>query len=937
MPTYTPSYYAFPTGATAGTVTVASGFNTNYTNGPIGEVYAIGNASAAVISAPVTPATTVTGYQLLYTVSIQGLASDYTASGYYGNITLTSKSTGQVIQFKIPQPPAGANNYGVDVQFTNGSLSFTGNTSASGAWTMWMTQGGTTSNWGNSSVAVPATGTSTIDIGNYVTSTPAVLNASDTSSANFPTTYTLTTGTDTNSSLGIPSTLTNGIISGALSSGAQTLTTGDSIVVTGTGNVLNATLAGGVSPTLGTWSGVQTFNLTPNATGSVITATGVTGLTTLNFTSSALTAGQTVSVQGLATAPTTIGLSSDSAGTYLVGSTIAASTNLALNVATVGVGTAAVILNLTPYNSSTVGYTGITINSTGSTNYLQVNTGASTETSLTVTGSSSLYLQSGAVANQNNITTIDASQMTAGGLVVEGLSTITTANGGGTPATNAYLGSGSTLSTFKGGSAGTYILDLSGVTTASTVTGLTVTDLSTATNTVILNNSIVGVAGVLTANLTKFVNVQNIGVYNGTASGTASTINDAYLNGATTLKLYNDATNAFLFGNVTVNNAISGLTVDFGALLRTASGDTVAVNSAATTGASTLTLKFNGQTTNDTFNIGSTGAGESNVTLNVTGTDVLSGAITFVANSGNSETVNITGTGNLTLGAAGNAVTLTGNGTSIIDSGTGTLNIAGTGANGTNASVINAATTAGLTMGGLDTSASGVTVTGSTSVLNTIFGSAQSDNITASLVGGDIIRGGAKGDVINLNASHSAGDTLNYAVADVALGGGGVNAITITNADTINNFIGGASKDVLQVSVAFGTLTAPSSATGVAFVGSATNIGTTQYVNTVAGANGTKTVVDFTTADSNLTSGASTLLTTQAGVTQAVADLTTNTLFTTTTASNQIFLIHDASNNVAVVDVNHANAANTAIQAGEVSLLGVLVGETGTFVAGNFA
>jgi hypothetical protein len=782
MTTYTPSNYSFATGATAGTVTVAGGFNTYYTNGPIGEIYAIGNTSAAIIDSPVVPAPSVTGYQQLYVVSIQGMSSDYTASGYYGNITLTSKSTGQVIQFKIPQPPAGANNYGVDVQFTNGSVAFTANTSPSGVWTMWLTQGGSPSTWGNYSTAVPATVTgstaSALDLSLYAQN-PGALNPSDTSLANFPTIYTLTTGADTTASLGIPGNASNIIINGALSGGAQTLTSGDTVVVTGTGNVLNATVLTGSNVTLGAWSGVQTFNLTNGSTtGSVaaITATGVTGLTSLDFTNS--TTG--ITVNGLGTAPAAIGLSSTASGTFTAASTIAAATNLVLNVSTVGVLGAAAVLNLSPYSGAT-GYTGITINSSGSSNYLQVTTGATTETGLTVTGSGALSLSSGLAGSQNNITSIDASAMTAGGLTVAGAATIAT--GGGAA---AYLGTGSLLTTFKGSQAGTNILDLSG-TGASTVTGLTVTDTAAATNTVILSSA---VASALSANLSSFSNVQNIGVYQ-TSTLAGASINDAYLNGAATIKLYSDTATTAAFGNVTVINAINGLTVDPGGVLGTGGSYTVGVSSATTSGASTLTVKFGtgsaALATDDTINLGTTAGGETTVNL-VVGTAAsltLSGVITETSNAGQSGALAISGMGAVTL--SGGVSFAGGSGSAITDTDTSSLSLAAT-----NAASINASAGGGLIMTAADTSLTGAVITGATSYANTLRGSAYADIITGSSVGGDNLYGGAGANSILLG-THRTADTI------------WVNAvIASTNTDTLTGYSVSGS-DLIKLSAASNT------------------------------------------------------------------------------------------------------------------------------------
>jgi subtilase family serine protease len=183
MSSYLSSSYTFPSTTNKGSITVADGSNTQYSGGPLGQVYVIGSGSEAIITNPALPAAGAGGFQQLYTLQIQGQVSDWTASSALGVVTLTSKVTGQVIQFSIPQPPADtavANNYGVDVQFNNGSVAFSSNTSPSGIWSMWLTEGGqSAANWGNYSTAVPAIGGTVLDLGGYTSQTLAVVNNAD--------------------------------------------------------------------------------------------------------------------------------------------------------------------------------------------------------------------------------------------------------------------------------------------------------------------------------------------------------------------------------------------------------------------------------------------------------------------------------------------------------------------------------------------------------------------------------------------------------------------------------------------------------------------------------------------------------------------------------------------------------------------------------------
>jgi hypothetical protein len=187
-PGYTANQVTFQTGASPNTITSLSGYNTQYTNGPIGQVYAAFGAnnsthkppSELVVASTTLPSTTVAGKQQLYSIAVDDLSSNWTVSGYYGMVTLTSVATGQIIQFRIPQAPPGT-NYGVDVMFTDGSVAITDYTqvpSSNCTWSMWVTQGGQGGiNWGNYSVPLPGTNATPL----LLSSQPRLLNTSDTS------------------------------------------------------------------------------------------------------------------------------------------------------------------------------------------------------------------------------------------------------------------------------------------------------------------------------------------------------------------------------------------------------------------------------------------------------------------------------------------------------------------------------------------------------------------------------------------------------------------------------------------------------------------------------------------------------------------------------------------------------------------------------------
>ena len=99
-------------------------------------------------------------HQLFGNIEVQGLSSDYLVSSWYGLVTLTSKSTGATIQFQLTKPQYAASNSGVNVEFLDGALAFTSNVNQAGEWTVWTTQGGTsTSTWGQGTGAFQLPGT----------------------------------------------------------------------------------------------------------------------------------------------------------------------------------------------------------------------------------------------------------------------------------------------------------------------------------------------------------------------------------------------------------------------------------------------------------------------------------------------------------------------------------------------------------------------------------------------------------------------------------------------------------------------------------------------------------------------------------------------------------------------------------------------------------
>lgn len=157
-----------------------------YSGAPIGQRFIVPKESCAIIEAPRLP--NLIGFQQLYSVVVDAPSTDYTIQGFYGIEVLKNTKTGQIITVQLPQPPAGPNNMGITVTFTNGSISLTSHqTPITTAWTAWVTQGvafgGDTSLWNNpSSTMIPGLirSVSALNLGSYLTANPSLLNTQET-------------------------------------------------------------------------------------------------------------------------------------------------------------------------------------------------------------------------------------------------------------------------------------------------------------------------------------------------------------------------------------------------------------------------------------------------------------------------------------------------------------------------------------------------------------------------------------------------------------------------------------------------------------------------------------------------------------------------------------------------------------------------------------
>jgi hypothetical protein len=155
------------TGVT-GNVYATAGVTTSYSNVPQANAinFIVGAGASIQATNPNYTIDAVIGYHQLETIQAQGSYTNFTAWSSYGLVTLTNTVTGQSIVFQLTQPSGGgASNSGVNVQFLDGTLAFTSNVSAKGAWTVWITQGGTsTSTWGTNSVAIPYTAATAVNL-----------------------------------------------------------------------------------------------------------------------------------------------------------------------------------------------------------------------------------------------------------------------------------------------------------------------------------------------------------------------------------------------------------------------------------------------------------------------------------------------------------------------------------------------------------------------------------------------------------------------------------------------------------------------------------------------------------------------------------------------------------------------------------------------------
>ena len=660
--------------ANAGTYSVLPGFTQVFSGGAKGNNYMVGATSNLGIANPTvttgatastsqtltvqsltaaaaepTPSTgPSSGFQQIYTAQIQGYSADYTLSSSYGTATLTSKSSGQVITVNIPQPLAGANNSGIDLQFLDGSLSITGNTNAvSGLWTAWVTQGvasgGNLGGWYNNSATplVPAANSAqALDLGSAAVQNN-LLNSADNSQR---------AGFNGGASLGLlPSSVTtltdstpNAILTGILGAGANnpaTFLSGDNITLTGGNTTLNLfDFSGGAAlPANTTVSGVNTLNLASNARiGSATSADNFSswyGLTTINATASG--AGANANDNGLinvlAGNGTAVNLTANDAYVTTNGS------NSQVGAITVGGGSKITITQkLGTADGSPISSGGITVN------------GGSATTSVTVT-------QTAAVSGKVTDGAVTINDLSANSTTLAGsLTTVVLNNYGGGSVINDNALRFLTLS----GTSSTLTLNDSNTSNTNNTSGsvpistlyLTLTGLSAAGDNTLtdLNNEITTLniitAGTVNSTLNGFVDSHL------TALSVQGTSALTLLNPAASLTSYSVSGSAASLTVASHSGAAEAKLSLKGAVTYTAGADAVSSGITLTAGSDHSNISFT--------TTGALSGGNSNTFTLGNGNNTLSDIVTAQSGSVNSTTTIAVGTGSNQISTGGNTVNI---------------------------------------------------------------------------------------------------------------------------------------------------------------------------------------------------------------------------------------------------------------------------------------
>ncbi len=548
----------------------------------------------------------------------------------------------------------------------------------------------------------------------------------------------------------------------------NTLSVGDKIVETGTGNSLTATFAAGGSslpqPSGLNISGVQTFNLTDLVGSTTTTLSGsIAGLTTVNDNSSTTPSGVSTLALGaaglgLTTALTNVTISGATTNhsfsatvlaSALSGTTDSIAVSINGNFGAKSLLGGSSTLTIAP-DSGTNGYETFALTVAGPGDYIDLSQGTGTSlNTITLAGSGNVELDAatGFASNFKNVTTIDASTGNdTGNITITGFLDKGGISGAGIGQGSGVglLSSDTSLTSVKLGG-GNDIIDLSNLTLAQEAK-ITTLDGGTGADTVVFSNALLN--SISTTALTE-TNFETIGI---NYTGGATTIDASKLGtGITTLKDFNSETGA----SVTLNNVATGFTFDaeqFG-------------NSAA------LSVTQGGTGTSDVFNLiegstAGTGTHGNLGSVSITGFETVNiiaqggsgdatadvfGSIIETVTGTAAAVININGTQNVT---SGTIEELIGTGASAPTS--STLAIADTGAVtflGTNIATISGASSGGvIENGNYFGNTAGATITGSATGHNQLVGFTSNDTFTGGAAGDNFVTGGGA-DTITLGTT----------------------------------------------------------------------------------------------------------------------------------------------------------------------------------------
>ncbi len=535
-----------------------------------------------------------------------------------------------------------------------------------------------------------------------------------------------------------------------------------SISLSGSSNVLTATLLGTTTAVSPTVRGIQTWNLTnadPTRSTATINGTNISGLATLNDDNStgAIILGTTSAP--LQSALTNVTIANPGTAGESLTLTIAAAAlsgnNDTLNinlVAPVGANSnGGEAIGVGP-DSGGNGYETYAITTTG-TNVLTLSpdpTGVFSSTAysantITIGGTGRLILlgsSNSSLVNWSHLKIFDASANSGGVIVVGPATSIINGVPVGSVTTAAQL------TTIKGGT-GNDTFDLSNLSNATQVNAITTLDGGAGTNGIYLNS---GVVEGITA-LTTMVNFQKIVDVNPGSSG--GVINWSNMGAsATTLVYFGSVQSA----PVTINNAPTGFTLDEET---NGSPQSITINGPNGTadtlnillGSTTSANSSGGLTINKFETITITAQGGTDSVASIASSNV---ALLATATGGGNETLILSGTQELDFNGA---VTLSGGATAITITDTAPVHFNWL----VTAATINAANSGGLQMNAYDiftAGNTGPTITGALTAPNQILGSNGNDTITGGSAG-DMIYTAGGADTITLGKPGSH-DEINF-------------------------------------------------------------------------------------------------------------------------------------------------------------------------------